>query len=546
MKPRPNISPFPFFFYYYWLLILVCCAPAASAYRGSDGERCDERYASIRDVAVGEPVTLRMLEVDGYVESSPGLKPEDLSACTRVRIPGQSRLKNIGKFADTMRVIVDAVEPSHAKVELCFHKNASLGLAQCAKESWQLIEKGSWTGVMSPFETRFLDIRTLVSPVVSLDISVQEEQRVYRLVFLALGMTLLLMAPVVSSWVPFYYSSAMTLGVLLVVLVLLYQGMKLLPTGRKSTMYIVLYGSMVGLGTVLLNYFSGLLSTVLMELGFGEDMFSPVAIFVSVAIGLIGAWLGFWGVRKLVLSEDGRVDAGTATFVKWAIRIVGCVMLLQTSHDPVFALLALVLGSTIAWLVGNLQLENIEFVEFFHGIWSDYVISSWKWILGSTKKHYVRGAVQRPSSLHTMKQGKKQSNDKSNRDRLRNLPTKEGLALWQQVAAVSERSVCVQKIDGASKSPGKEFFSTFHNSPHIKPLSKEEYKATAITEKAVDDLITSAEFKEWAHSAAENDRISIVPNEEREEREEDEIEQTADMESFDYFSRKYAANRRSF
>jgi hypothetical protein len=102
------------------------------------------------------------------------------------------------------------------------------------------------------------------------------EQRVYRLVFLALGMTLLLMAPVVSSWVPFYYSSAMTLGVLLVVLVLLYQGMKLLPTGRKSTMYIVLYGSMVGLGTVLLNYFSGLLSTVLMELGFGEDMFSPV------------------------------------------------------------------------------------------------------------------------------------------------------------------------------------------------------------------------------------------------------------------------------
>jgi hypothetical protein len=35
-------------------------------------------------------------------------------------------------------------------------------------------------------------------------------------------------------------------------------------------------GWQVGLGTVVLNYFSGLLSTVLMELGFGEDMFSPV------------------------------------------------------------------------------------------------------------------------------------------------------------------------------------------------------------------------------------------------------------------------------
>jgi hypothetical protein len=43
----------------------------------------------------------------------------------------------------------------------------------------------------------------------------------------------------------------------------------------------------------------------------------------------------------------------------------------QTSHDPMFALLALVLGSTVAWLVGNLQLENIKFVEFFHGIWSE-------------------------------------------------------------------------------------------------------------------------------------------------------------------------------
>lgn len=36
-------------------------------------------------------------------------------------------------------------------------------------------------------------------------------------------MVLLLMAPVVSDWVPFYYSSAMTLGVFLVIIVLLYQ-----------------------------------------------------------------------------------------------------------------------------------------------------------------------------------------------------------------------------------------------------------------------------------------------------------------------------------
>ncbi len=103
----------------------------------------------------------------------------------------------------------------------------------------------------------------------------------------------------------------------------------------------------------------------------------------------------------------------------------------------------------------------------------------------------------------------------------------------------------VQKQDGASKHQQNSFYSTFHNSLHMRPLSKEEYKATAITEKAVDDLIESPEFKEWAHSAAANYRISIAPNEKRDEREEDEIEQTADMESHDYLPGKHSVNRRS-
>lgn len=49
------------------------------------------------------------------------------------------------------------------------------------------------------------------------------EQKTYRLVFLVLGMMLLLLAPLVCTWVPFYYSSAMTLGIILVVLILLFQ-----------------------------------------------------------------------------------------------------------------------------------------------------------------------------------------------------------------------------------------------------------------------------------------------------------------------------------
>jgi hypothetical protein len=165
-----------------------------SAFRGYDGERYEEAAAAaaaaayssssssyssssaVPDVAVGEPVTLRMLQVGEYVESSPGMKPGELVACARVRIPGQSRSKNYHKFADTMLVTVDAVHPSLAKLEVCFHKNSSLGLAQCPKESWQLLQKDlSWTGVMSPFETKFLDVRTAVSHSdVLLDISVLE------------------------------------------------------------------------------------------------------------------------------------------------------------------------------------------------------------------------------------------------------------------------------------------------------------------------------------------------------------------------------------
>lgn len=49
------------------------------------------------------------------------------------------------------------------------------------------------------------------------------ESQGFRIAFLVLGMLLLLMAPIVSDWVPFYYSSAMTLGVFLVIIVLLYQ-----------------------------------------------------------------------------------------------------------------------------------------------------------------------------------------------------------------------------------------------------------------------------------------------------------------------------------
>lgn len=54
-----------------------------------------------------------------------------------------------------------------------------------------------------------------------------------------------------------------------------------------------------------------------------------MAVFVLVGIILAGAGLGYWLVRKFVISEDGSVDVGVAQFVTWAIRIVGITFVFQ-------------------------------------------------------------------------------------------------------------------------------------------------------------------------------------------------------------------------
>jgi hypothetical protein len=54
-----------------------------------------------------------------------------------------------------------------------------------------------------------------------IDVSADLQQ--WRLMCLAVGFVLLLLAPIVSSWVPFYYSTSMAIGVFLVIIILLFQ-----------------------------------------------------------------------------------------------------------------------------------------------------------------------------------------------------------------------------------------------------------------------------------------------------------------------------------
>ena len=57
-----------------------------------------------------------------------------------------------------------------------------------------------------------------------------------------------------------------------------------------------------------------------------------VYIFILVGIVLTGAALGFWMVRKFVISKDGSVDDGVAQFVKWAMRMIASTFILQVWH----------------------------------------------------------------------------------------------------------------------------------------------------------------------------------------------------------------------
>lgn len=162
------------------------------------------------------------------VESSPGLKPGAVVACNRVHILGVSRFWNISKYAHALKLSVAFVtEDAGLRVpvfEVCFHRNASVGLGMCPEGRWEKVTKGQWVRSTSPFEHRILDIRIAQGHSSRLmEMTTDEELLVHRLFFLALGVVLLVLAPGLSDSVVFYYGSAMGIGIILVMLVILFQ-----------------------------------------------------------------------------------------------------------------------------------------------------------------------------------------------------------------------------------------------------------------------------------------------------------------------------------
>ncbi|KAJ7971948.1 Nuclear envelope integral membrane protein [Quillaja saponaria] len=425
--------------------------------------------------------------------------------CDRIRVYGHSRM-NLGSYASSLHVTLapSAVIPErlHSKIQVCFHRNNSLGWCQCEKDEWRTFHKGIWSNVMSPYEERYVDVRITADVSGTVTIAVEEDSQQWRLICLAVGFVLLLLAPIVSSWVPFYYSSSMAIGVLLVIIILLFQGMKLLPTGRKNVLYLSIYGSVIGAGSFLLHHLSVLVNSMLQSFGLSEEMHNPVSMIVLVLVILAGAGLGYWIVRKFVITKDGTVDAGIAQFVKWAIRIIGATSILQSTHDTPLAIGALVLCCAICSL-----------------------ITSKKW--HRTLRYTYSETVDRRQQVVRQVRGSR------NRAEFLSRSTPRG-KLWNSPKGQYARSH--SPVKGLiSPSSGtqiqQDYYSTFHNTRNRKKFTKEEWEdfTRESTRQALAEWAATPEFTDWFVEHA--DRIQLHPSESSDEAVGSESDSTDDVES---------------
>ncbi|KAK3224512.1 hypothetical protein Dsin_011537 [Dipteronia sinensis] len=449
--------------------------------------------ANEHSIVVGQNTTLQLSPHGLVVENSPGLKPGVKVVCERVNIRGLSRLKDLKKFAHSIKVKVSQNSSTlrRPNAEVCFHRNGSLEVGMCPQGQWEKVSKGLWVQPMSPFDLKILDVRTTSSSE-TFEVSIEEDFFLYRIIFLVLGIILLSLASTLSKSLAFYYGSAMSVGVILVILVVLFQGMKLLPTGRKSSLAIFMYSSLVGLGTFLLRYVPGLLRSILAEIGINEDMYNPLANFMLAFVVMAGAWLGFLVVRKLVLAEDGSVDISTSNFVAWSIRILAVVMILQSSLDPLLAAEALISGIMVSTL-----LRKVFRLKFLRHMF--------KKLFKLVKNFHSHSEIPDLSPLQDMYEEyvyKRPDDYKYSRPKSKHFSMVSGSSPGKGIPRTSPSQLSDTEI----------FPSTFHSTPERRKISKEEWgKFTKhSTKRAVEELASSPDFSKWV--AANADRITVTPN----------------------------------
>ncbi|GAB2282719.1 hypothetical protein Dimus_017258 [Dionaea muscipula] len=446
-----------------------------------------------RVLVIGQSTAMEIVP-SSLVRDSPGSKPGSVVVAERVRVDGLPRMKNLDRYFHKVKVKVSYSNSSlgQPNVEVCFHKNSSIALGMCPQGQWDKFSKGSWVRTMSPFDNRILDVRAVRSSSVVLEITLEEEFLLYRLVLLILGIVLMIVAPTLSRSLVFYYGSAMAVGIMVVILVVLFQGMKLLPTGRRNSLAVLAYSSIAGVSTFILGYLSTFLRALLVQIGVSEDMYNPLAIFLLLFIVLAGAWMGFWTVRKFILTEDGSIDTSVAQFVALTVRISAAVMILQSSLDALLAAVALIctagFSMLLRWATRPIVLRRLH-----------------KKLLGSVESSPWNSQSYDSSPSGFANGGYEDRFNMSQDNVLRRRAKQSPLATCNS----SERRLA--KSPGHHLSDSETYYSSFHGTPKRRKYSKEEWdKLTRDhTKKALEELVSSPDFSKWAVANAE--RITLTP-----------------------------------
>lgn len=193
---------------------------------------------------------------------------------------------------------------------------------------------------------------------------------------------------------------------------------------------------------------------------------------------IAGAWLGFWVVHKLVLADDGSIDSGVSHFVGWSIRFFASALILQSSVDPLLSGEAWICGVLISSILRRLCRPKYV-LRFLKNL--SQIDTSCLWESQDSYTSLKKG----PYGSRTFKAN---LND-----------------TISPGSPLKPRSLLSEK---------DTFYSTFHNTPERRKLSKDEWdKLTKdTTKKAMEELVSSPDFSRWA--VAHADRITLAPKKE--------------------------------
>lgn len=175
---------------------------------------------------------------------------------------------------------------------------------------------------------------------------ITNELRPLYATFAVVGLFLIIIAPILSSSVAFVYLGGTTLTFFLISLVIIYKLSKSIGAKRTTPLAMMVFAVLPT--DYRSNAFHYYLTTVLWPLqtignhllgnsGLADDDQKKIMVAVACLLVWLCLLIGFLVVRNFAINRaTGEVDAGAAEFLCWTIRLVGIVLLLNSSMDPQF------------------------------------------------------------------------------------------------------------------------------------------------------------------------------------------------------------------